>query len=366
MFRRRGARDPAGRGRRPAVRRAGGRRRDHPDPARPPGPGAQRAAGRVPGVYRAQGGDQPPAGPGRPAGQLGPLPGAGLPGRRQCLRDAVPPRARHGWPVHPDRGLQARRVLRPGRGRRDQDGRRPQRRQPGAGHPARLRRALRAAPPGPGGIARIRVLSLATGEPRRAAGYAEAAVAADPLDETAHRWRMSAAAASGEPARAIAVYEALRQRLGAELGTDPAPPTRELHLAILRERGNGTWLIVEPYAADDTAGNLNPVGRVYYGASTLLCVPNALSQPGGYALGALPRRRSTSSTKSVPSHSRCAPSGWVGFRLVPTRRGPAELRCRRDSLADRPARGAGLGGDQAEGLAGSGRGGPGSDYPGRG
>ena len=32
--------------------------------------------------------------------------------------------------------------------------------------------------------------------------------------------------------------------------------------------------------------NLNPVGRVYYGASTLLCVPNALSQPGGYALGA--------------------------------------------------------------------------------
>jgi hypothetical protein len=33
-------------------------------------------------------------------------------------------------------------------------------------------------------------------------------------------------------------------------------------------------------------GNLNPVGRVYYNASTQLCVPNALSQPGGYALGA--------------------------------------------------------------------------------
>jgi DNA-binding SARP family transcriptional activator len=82
--------------------------------------------------------------------------------------------------------------------------------------------------------------ALATGEPRRAAGYAEAAVAADPLDETAHRWCMSAAAASGEPARALAVYEALRQRLGAELGAEPAPPTRELHVAILRERGGST------------------------------------------------------------------------------------------------------------------------------
>jgi hypothetical protein len=49
---------------------------------------------------------------------------------------------------------------------------------------------------------------------------------------------------------------------------------------------DGTWLIVEPYAADQTAGNMNPVGRSYYSASTLLCVPNALSQPGGYALGA--------------------------------------------------------------------------------
>ena len=34
------------------------------------------------------------------------------------------------------------------------------------------------------------------------------------------------------------------------------------------------------------AGNLNPVGRVFYNFSTLLCVPNALSQSGGYALGA--------------------------------------------------------------------------------
>ena len=78
--------------------------------------------------------------------------------------------------------------------------------------------------------------SLATENPRRAASYAEAAVAADPLDEAAHRWYMSAAAAAGEQAKALAAYEALRQRLGRELGADPAPQTRELHLAILREQ----------------------------------------------------------------------------------------------------------------------------------
>jgi SAM-dependent methyltransferase len=50
--------------------------------------------------------------------------------------------------------------------------------------------------------------------------------------------------------------------------------------------GDGTWMIVEPYAGDSVASNLNPVGRVYYNFSTFLCVPNALSQPGGYALGA--------------------------------------------------------------------------------
>ena len=49
---------------------------------------------------------------------------------------------------------------------------------------------------------------------------------------------------------------------------------------------DGTWLIVEPFAGDTVEDNLNPVGRVYYSFSTFLCVPNALSQPGGYALGA--------------------------------------------------------------------------------
>ena len=49
---------------------------------------------------------------------------------------------------------------------------------------------------------------------------------------------------------------------------------------------NGTWLVVEPFAGDEVADNLNPVGRLYYSFSTLLCVPNAKSQSGGYELGA--------------------------------------------------------------------------------
>ena len=51
-------------------------------------------------------------------------------------------------------------------------------------------------------------------------------------------------------------------------------------------RADGTWLIVEPYATDTVEGNLNPVGRIYYAASTMICVPASLSQEGAMALGA--------------------------------------------------------------------------------
>ncbi|MGH3166900.1 MAG: AAA family ATPase, partial [Trebonia sp.] len=78
--------------------------------------------------------------------------------------------------------------------------------------------------------------ALATGDPGLAARYAEAAMAADPLDEAACRWSMSAVTAAGEPARALLAYAALSERLREELGADPAPRTRELHMAILRDQ----------------------------------------------------------------------------------------------------------------------------------
>ncbi|HUA70391.1 MAG TPA: class I SAM-dependent methyltransferase [Solirubrobacteraceae bacterium] len=49
---------------------------------------------------------------------------------------------------------------------------------------------------------------------------------------------------------------------------------------------DGTWLIVEPYAGDRLEDNLNPVGRVFYGASTLVCTPASRDQEVGLALGA--------------------------------------------------------------------------------
>jgi len=45
-------------------------------------------------------------------------------------------------------------------------------------------------------------------------------------------------------------------------------------------------MIVEPFANDDVSANLNPVGRIYYSASTMVCVPNSRSQEVGLGLGA--------------------------------------------------------------------------------
>ena len=64
---------------------------------------------------------------------------------------------------------------------------------------------------------------------------------------------------------------------------DPVGAARHVHESLAAD---GTWLIVEPFAGDRVEDNLNPVGRVYYGASTLLCTPASLSQEVGLALGA--------------------------------------------------------------------------------
>jgi len=48
----------------------------------------------------------------------------------------------------------------------------------------------------------------------------------------------------------------------------------------------GAWMIVEPFANDQLEDNLNPIGRVFYAASTMLCTPASLSQEVGLGLGA--------------------------------------------------------------------------------
>jgi SAM-dependent methyltransferase len=51
-------------------------------------------------------------------------------------------------------------------------------------------------------------------------------------------------------------------------------------------KADGTWMIVEPFANDKLEDNLNPVGRVFYSASTFICTPASRSQEVGACLGA--------------------------------------------------------------------------------
>jgi len=86
---------------------------------------------------------------------------------------------------------------------------------------------------------------------------------------------------------------------------DPVGAARHIHDML---RPDGTWMIVEPMAGDQVEDNLNPVGRAYYGFSTLLCTPASLSQEVGRALGtqAGPARIREVTTSAGFTHFRSA------------------------------------------------------------
>lgn len=75
----------------------------------------------------------------------------------------------------------------------------------------------------------------------------------------------------------VAVFDCLH-----DMG-DPTGASKHVRQSL---SGDGTWMIVEPYANDELKDNLNPVGRVYYSFSTLLCTPCSRSQEVGLCLGA--------------------------------------------------------------------------------
>jgi ubiquinone/menaquinone biosynthesis C-methylase UbiE len=64
---------------------------------------------------------------------------------------------------------------------------------------------------------------------------------------------------------------------------DPAGAAAHVRQSL---KPDGSWMIVEPMAGDSLEQNLNPVGRLYYAASTMICIPTSLSQEVGAALGA--------------------------------------------------------------------------------
>jgi SAM-dependent methyltransferase len=64
---------------------------------------------------------------------------------------------------------------------------------------------------------------------------------------------------------------------------DPAGAARHVRESLAPR---GTWMIVEPFAHDEVAQNLNPIGRIMYSASATVCVPCSLSQEVALGLGA--------------------------------------------------------------------------------
>ena len=64
---------------------------------------------------------------------------------------------------------------------------------------------------------------------------------------------------------------------------DPVGAAKHVKKSLAKD---GTWLLVEPFAADRLEDNLNPVGRIFYAASTMICTPASLSQEVGLGLGA--------------------------------------------------------------------------------
>jgi SAM-dependent methyltransferase len=64
---------------------------------------------------------------------------------------------------------------------------------------------------------------------------------------------------------------------------DPAGASCHVHSTLADD---GVWMVVEPFAGDKVEDNLNPIGRVFYSASTFLCTPASKSQEVGLALGA--------------------------------------------------------------------------------
>jgi hypothetical protein len=63
---------------------------------------------------------------------------------------------------------------------------------------------------------------------------------------------------------------------------DPVAVARAVRAALVP---GGTLMLVEPMAGDRLEDNLHALGRVFYGASTLVCTPASLAQPGALALG---------------------------------------------------------------------------------
>ena len=94
---------------------------------------------------------------------------------------------------------------------------------------------------------------------------------------------------------------------------DPVGAARHIRQALAPD---GTWMIVEPFANDALQDNLNPVGRVYYSFSTLLCTPCSRSQEVGLCLGAQAGEQRIREVVQAGGFSRFRRAAETPFNIV--------------------------------------------------
>jgi SAM-dependent methyltransferase len=98
---------------------------------------------------------------------------------------------------------------------------------------------------------------------------------------------------------------------------DPVGAARRAHRAL---KPDGTVLLVEPFADDDLDENANPVGRLFYAASTCICTPNSLSQDGKRGLGAQAGERRLRQVFAEAGFRHFRRATQTPFNLVPEAR----------------------------------------------
>lgn len=94
---------------------------------------------------------------------------------------------------------------------------------------------------------------------------------------------------------------------------DPEGAARHVREALTPD---GTWMIVEPFANDKLEENLNPIGRAFYAASTMLCTPASLSQEVGLALGAQAGERRLESILRSAGFTRVRRAAETPFNII--------------------------------------------------
>jgi 2-polyprenyl-3-methyl-5-hydroxy-6-metoxy-1,4-benzoquinol methylase len=94
---------------------------------------------------------------------------------------------------------------------------------------------------------------------------------------------------------------------------DPAGASAHVRSSL---KPDGSWMIVEPFAGDKLEDNLNPIGRAFYGASTLLCTPASLSQEVGLALGAQAGEKRLRDVVKSAGFSRFRRATQTPFNLI--------------------------------------------------